>query len=291
MLILSRRESEKVLFPKLGITIEVTRVQGRTVRLGIDAPDEIRIIRGELEETADWDVKPKQPNRNVSTSYDSRLNNELDAPQDVQQCHIQQCHIQQCLNAANLAIHLAQNQLRQQLNDNAEIALDHAVECMQNLEKAVGITPDSLESTPVREAKTGYSFARQKNVLCVNFDADSAATIGERLKDFGYAPILLDSGKSLIEFLSRRQQPNLILTMRERFSSNSYRSFEEGDSARLDGNINYLEPEHESRSSLRMFGVGSLQKSKRTIEFADSEITSWFTDPADVAIVDQCFQT
>lgn len=53
MLILSRREAEKVLFPGLGISVEITRVQGRSVRLGIQAPDEIRIIRGELEATAD----------------------------------------------------------------------------------------------------------------------------------------------------------------------------------------------------------------------------------------------
>ncbi len=48
MLILSRREAEKVLFPGLGISVEITRVQGRSVRLGIQAPDEIRIIRGIL---------------------------------------------------------------------------------------------------------------------------------------------------------------------------------------------------------------------------------------------------
>ena len=56
MLVLSRRESEKVLLPALGITIEVTRIQGKTVRLGIDAPDEIRIVRGELEKGTDLEI-------------------------------------------------------------------------------------------------------------------------------------------------------------------------------------------------------------------------------------------
>ena len=34
MLVLSRRESDKVLFPSLGITVEVLRIQGNKTRLG-----------------------------------------------------------------------------------------------------------------------------------------------------------------------------------------------------------------------------------------------------------------
>jgi len=48
MLVLSRRESERI---KLGdaIVITVVQVAGDRVRLGIDAPPEIRVLRGELE--------------------------------------------------------------------------------------------------------------------------------------------------------------------------------------------------------------------------------------------------
>ncbi len=49
MLVLSRRESEKVLFPELGITLEIVRIKGNIVRVGIDAPRSIRVIRGELQ--------------------------------------------------------------------------------------------------------------------------------------------------------------------------------------------------------------------------------------------------
>ena len=34
MLVLSRRETEKVLFPTLGISVELLRVQGNRARLG-----------------------------------------------------------------------------------------------------------------------------------------------------------------------------------------------------------------------------------------------------------------
>jgi carbon storage regulator len=48
MLVLSRRESERI---KLGdsIVVTVVRVAGDRVRLGIEAPPQVVVLRGELE--------------------------------------------------------------------------------------------------------------------------------------------------------------------------------------------------------------------------------------------------
>ena len=48
MLVLSRRESERI---KLGdsIVLTVVRVSGDRVRLGIEAPADVRVLRSELE--------------------------------------------------------------------------------------------------------------------------------------------------------------------------------------------------------------------------------------------------
>jgi carbon storage regulator CsrA len=51
MLVLSRRTSDKILIPSLGITLEVLSIKGNVVRLGISAPQEVRILRGELTGT------------------------------------------------------------------------------------------------------------------------------------------------------------------------------------------------------------------------------------------------
>ena len=53
MLVLSRRPDEQIVFPELGISINVTRTKGNQVRLGIQAPETIRILRGELAFEAD----------------------------------------------------------------------------------------------------------------------------------------------------------------------------------------------------------------------------------------------
>jgi len=48
MLVLSRKESDKIVFPSVGITVEILRIQGGTIRVGIDAPAEIPIYRHEI---------------------------------------------------------------------------------------------------------------------------------------------------------------------------------------------------------------------------------------------------
>jgi carbon storage regulator CsrA len=47
MLVLSRRVNETILFPGLGITVRVVRLRGAVIRLGIDAPPEVKFVRGE----------------------------------------------------------------------------------------------------------------------------------------------------------------------------------------------------------------------------------------------------
>lgn len=47
MLVLSRKAGEKVVIEG-GITLTVVQVEGGRVRIGIDAPHDVRILRGEL---------------------------------------------------------------------------------------------------------------------------------------------------------------------------------------------------------------------------------------------------
>ncbi len=49
MLVLTRRDNERI---RLGdsITITVVKVAGERVRLGIEAPADVRVLRGELEQ-------------------------------------------------------------------------------------------------------------------------------------------------------------------------------------------------------------------------------------------------
>lgn len=48
MLVLSRGKNDKVVFPTLGISVEILRVAGNKVRLGIDAPKNVAVHRHEV---------------------------------------------------------------------------------------------------------------------------------------------------------------------------------------------------------------------------------------------------
>lgn len=50
MLVLSRAETEAIRFRDLGIRVKVLKLQGNRVRIGIDAPREVAIVRDELHD-------------------------------------------------------------------------------------------------------------------------------------------------------------------------------------------------------------------------------------------------
>lgn len=65
MLVLSRKEGEKLVIGD-NITVVVSRVAGNRVTLGIEAPADVRIIRGELK-VQDKEVQKVVPMRRAAT--------------------------------------------------------------------------------------------------------------------------------------------------------------------------------------------------------------------------------
>ena len=53
MLILTRKQQQKIMIGD-GITVTILKVKGKAVRVGIDAPQGVRILRGELVESAEF---------------------------------------------------------------------------------------------------------------------------------------------------------------------------------------------------------------------------------------------
>jgi carbon storage regulator len=50
MLVLTRKCGEKVLVPQYGIVLEILKVEGDRVRLGLSAPSDVKLYREELWE-------------------------------------------------------------------------------------------------------------------------------------------------------------------------------------------------------------------------------------------------
>jgi carbon storage regulator len=58
VLVLSRRKGEEILVPECGVTVKVLSVHGNTIRLGIAAPADVAVLRGEL-----WEREQAIPRR------------------------------------------------------------------------------------------------------------------------------------------------------------------------------------------------------------------------------------
>ena len=47
MLVLTRHDGQKIVLPALGVTFTVVRIEGDRVRIGIEAPRDVKILRDE----------------------------------------------------------------------------------------------------------------------------------------------------------------------------------------------------------------------------------------------------
>lgn len=109
MLVVSRRTNEKVNFPTLGISVHILRVRGTTVKVGIEAPPEIRINRSELEADPRHAVTPRAKDDHALANV---------------------------LSKVTLGIHLARRQLEVGRSSDAESTLATALTSLEMLERS-----------------------------------------------------------------------------------------------------------------------------------------------------------
>lgn len=50
MLVLSRQKNQRINFPGLGISVEILGIQGNKVRVGVEAPMQVRVLRDEIQD-------------------------------------------------------------------------------------------------------------------------------------------------------------------------------------------------------------------------------------------------
>src|SRR5262249_25819692 len=63
MLVLSRRTSEKILLPSMNVCVQVVAIRPGQVRLGIEAPPEVQVLRAEI---AHQYASPRAPSLSVA---------------------------------------------------------------------------------------------------------------------------------------------------------------------------------------------------------------------------------
>jgi carbon storage regulator CsrA len=179
MLVLSRRRNEKVVFPNLGITVEILRIAGNSVRVGVKAPREVVVLRHEVAKKENVLVNSDEF-RFPKKKLNHRIRNRL--------------------NSATLAMYLMQKQLEQGQKEQADGTLLKALEEFAAIDKEIAQTE--------REGR-GEQILRR--ALLVEDDVNESELLAGFLRASGFEVDTADDGCKAIEYLSTHRRPDVIL--------------------------------------------------------------------------------
>lgn len=172
MLILSRRPNQKILFPTLGITVEIASISRNVVRVGIDAPPKVPIVREEIASAADR-LAFGTPHKS-----DHQLRNRL--------------------NTAGLALHLAQKQLAAGFTQDAEATLNEALIQYSALDRELDVASRATSKRALR-------------ALLIEDNRNESALLAEFLRLHGINVQLANDGQDALDFLRSHERPDVIL--------------------------------------------------------------------------------
>lgn len=178
MLVLSRRPGQKVVFPSLGVAIEVLRSRGSVTRLGIEAPDDVPVLRDEVL-------------ANKSATGDS-LASAPSSPSDRQRRH----EWTNKLNQLMLKLQLLQRQLELGQAVDPERALSDVFAQLTDLEQST--TDTVVESTPPK-------------VLIVEDQANERELLATCLRLGGIEVATASNGREAFDYLHEHELPDLVL--------------------------------------------------------------------------------
>jgi carbon storage regulator CsrA len=179
MLVLSRKEKQSILFPNLGITVEICRIAGKTVRVGVDAPAEVRVLRQEL---APREILPPQQPLGSQPDLRHELRNRL--------------------NTTGLAMHVLQRQLDAGNVTEAEETLALALDEFSKLDRALC----DFAMLHGHAAKP----ARPRRALLVEDNANERELLAGLLRMNGYDVETAEDGLAALSCLSQNR-PDLVL--------------------------------------------------------------------------------
>ncbi|MBM3965071.1 MAG: response regulator [Planctomycetes bacterium] len=205
MLILSRSAGDGIAFPELGLAIEILKIHGNRVQVGVKASDEIRVLRSELLERSK-DVSPRDSSELHSakrTPKRSQRNSGTPSSHDSET--IRQHELRNRIHAVSLAMSIAEKHLERGDLQRAELALQKIVS------KLVPVLEPEVRT--VSESTPAYNYRQNDaslNVLLVCENTMDRNLIAEIL-EVNHVDVrcLRNSSEAIAAMLDRK--PDIVL--------------------------------------------------------------------------------
>lgn len=176
MLVLTRKEKQRIVFPSVNISIEISKIAGNTARVAVEAPRGIRILRGELDDGTE------EPNVVVPRELLHRYRN--------------QAHV------AQMSLMILQKELQGSSLERAENAAKTAIEALQALES-------TLISDPA--APKTESPSHSLRALLVEDNDSERELLKGYLELSGYDVESAPDGLAALRYLMSHNQPDFVI--------------------------------------------------------------------------------
>ncbi len=211
MLVLSRREQEAVVFPKLGIRIEVTRLRGKAVSLGISAPESIRVLRGEIATEEDetsmdlhHDVSAGDILSTLSESQGAVLSG--NHPLKDNAARQREHELRNRINTLTIALHLLQKKATRNDGFVDDSLLSGAIDELALIEEALQDTQVPADLDQVGK-KAALPLA-----LIVDDNENENALMAGFLRQFGFRVAIAMDGSAALRLLEQSAKlPDIVL--------------------------------------------------------------------------------
>jgi carbon storage regulator CsrA len=245
MLVLSRRSTEKILFPGINTAIQVVSIKGGTVRLGIEAPPDVIVLRAELKDAAEkWQAAVQ-----AGDSAEARLD-EL------------RHQLRNRLNSTTLALGVLRLQAQAGLSEKMERTIATIEEDMHSLGQHLGSIP-TKSSTP-----RPHPTRRMGRALLVEDDQNERELLAGLLRMSGFTVSTAGDGCDALDHLRRGERPDVVLL--------------DMGMPRCDGATTAREIRRDPNcAGLRIFAVTGRSREEFGLDLGPSGVDRWFTKPLD----------
>jgi carbon storage regulator CsrA len=244
MLVLSRGHNDKVIFPTLGISVEILRVAGQKVRLGIEAPEEIPVHRHEVcERIQAGGEADKIINFPPSTNSHFRQLNH---------------NTRNRLNAAALGLHLLHRKLEAGDLSDAEATIFNIFKELKGIEALLEGPAKSADATKV----SAHHLA-----LVVEDDDNERELLAGYLRMSGFEVDTAADGLQAMVRLTERAPDVVLLDMRM---------------PRCDGSktVSAIRSNPDFRG-LKLFAVSGCDPDEMNVTLGPNGVDRWFSKPLD----------
>ena len=251
MLVISRRENERFLFPNLGIAIQVIKVAGRAAKIGVEAPKDIRVLR---EELADDDGSQTLPEafEELESAVPTKLKHDF----------------RNRLNPISLGIHVAQQLIEKGRVDELEPVLNKVVDALKKLDGDLhSEVSHPLASERLARVLADAKLQEEKLALVVDDNANERSLMTTLLELSGYSVVVVEDGQAALDYLKQSfQTPDFVLLDMNMPRKNGAETIVEIRS----------NPEFEG---LKVFAVSGSDQDDLNVPVGPKGVNRWFTKP------------